>query len=190
MHVSGHGGKPDIKKLYEIVKPKISIPVHGDSIQIREHINFAEHLGVKENLKIRNGEFIKLEEGGAKEIQTVPVDVLAVDRNKLISIGSDLIRNRKKIAFNCSAFMTITVDNKGNLIEPIMLSTLDVADFAEYPMMIEEIENLIKLTISQTKKSRKETDEQIKEIARIAARKIINKYTDIKPVMITHLIRK
>ena len=190
VHVSGHGGKQDIKKLYDIVKPQISIPVHGDAVQIREHINFAKNIGIKEALKVRNGDVIRFKDNQANIDSQIPVDILAVDRNKLVSLGSDLIRNRKKIAFNCSAFMTITMDNKNNLQKPIILSTLDVADLEEYPQIIPEVEKRIINAILETKNSSKKTDEQVKEIARVVTRQVIAKYTDIKPVMIVHLIRK
>ena len=37
VHVSGHPGKDDIVKLYNLIKPQISISVHGTSRHLREH---------------------------------------------------------------------------------------------------------------------------------------------------------
>ena len=40
IHVSGHPAREDLKKMYNWIKPKILIPVHGEQRHMVEHINF------------------------------------------------------------------------------------------------------------------------------------------------------
>ncbi|MEY4146426.1 MAG: hypothetical protein RL327_905 [Pseudomonadota bacterium] len=42
IHVSGHPAREDLKKMYNWIKPKILIPVHGEQRHMAEHINFAK----------------------------------------------------------------------------------------------------------------------------------------------------
>ena len=55
VHVSGHPGKDDIVKLYNLIKPQISIPVHGTSRHLREHCAIAENCGVSLSIQPENG---------------------------------------------------------------------------------------------------------------------------------------
>ncbi|MFR8205795.1 MAG: MBL fold metallo-hydrolase RNA specificity domain-containing protein [Alphaproteobacteria bacterium] len=36
VHTSGHGCKEDIKRMLELVRPRVMIPVHGDKRDIRK----------------------------------------------------------------------------------------------------------------------------------------------------------
>lgn len=60
VHVSGHGYKDEIKKMYELIKPQIAIPIFGDYVQMREHAAFARDIGVPKQFVIENGTRIKL----------------------------------------------------------------------------------------------------------------------------------
>ncbi|SVB87660.1 uncharacterized protein METZ01_LOCUS240514, partial [marine metagenome] len=46
VHVSGHPNRDDLKDMYNWVKPKCVIPVHGEHRHMIEHINFAKEMQV------------------------------------------------------------------------------------------------------------------------------------------------
>ena len=37
VHTSGHCGKSEIRQMYQILRPRVVLPVHGDKKFIREH---------------------------------------------------------------------------------------------------------------------------------------------------------
>ena len=41
VHTSGHGCKEDIKRMLELVRPRVMIPVHGDKRDIRKQKRYA-----------------------------------------------------------------------------------------------------------------------------------------------------
>ena len=45
IHVSGHPNREDLKDMYEWIKPKCVIPVHGEHRHMIEHIDFAKNAG-------------------------------------------------------------------------------------------------------------------------------------------------
>lgn len=143
VHTSGHAGRQDIKEFYELLKPKSVIPVHGEQVHIHEHVDFLHENGIENTLLIKNGEVIALSKDGvAKHYAEVFVDIIGVDRHQVISLNSELIRNRKKIAFNCSAFITAILDKDYNVIK-LKLSSLDLVDETEAKILFPWVEDHI-----------------------------------------------
>ncbi len=74
VHTSGHGCKEDIRRMFEMVKPKIVIPVHGDKRAIRQQKRYTEELdcGVKQVLVIRDGDVVNIKDSHAEIIGRSP----------------------------------------------------------------------------------------------------------------------
>ena len=60
VHVSGHPSREEMTALYQIIKPKIAIPVHGESRHLVKHADLARLCQVPEVIIPRNGSVIKL----------------------------------------------------------------------------------------------------------------------------------
>ena len=72
-HVSGHASQEEIKLMYSIVKPKYSIPVHGEYRHLKAHADLAVSLGIpKENVFIlSSGDVLELGAESAGKTGTV-----------------------------------------------------------------------------------------------------------------------
>ena len=46
VHVSGHPNRDDLKDMYNWVKPKCVIPVHGEHRHMKEHVDFAKKMQI------------------------------------------------------------------------------------------------------------------------------------------------
>ena len=68
VHVSGHACQEEIKLIYSLVKPKYSIPVHGEYRHLKAHAGIAESLGIpKENIFLmHSGDVLSLDGNGAE----------------------------------------------------------------------------------------------------------------------------
>lgn len=49
-HVSGHASQEEIKMMYTILKPKYSIPVHGEYRHLVKHAELAESMGIDKKI--------------------------------------------------------------------------------------------------------------------------------------------
>ena len=58
VHVSGHPNRDDLKDMYNWVKPKCVIPVHGEHRHMIEHINFAKEMQVAYPVQVENGDIV------------------------------------------------------------------------------------------------------------------------------------
>ena len=115
IHVSGHPGRDEMRDMYEWIKPKISIPVHGEHRHMKEHYDFATSLGVPQPMLIENGDMIRIAPGEPKIIYKVHNGKLYVDGNRVIDDQSRFLKDRKNIAHNGLMDVTLIISKKGNL---------------------------------------------------------------------------
>ena len=64
LHASGHAGRPELEKFYDMVHPQVSVPMHGDYINEMLNGKMAmERGGAKHMMVVHNGEMIALSDG-------------------------------------------------------------------------------------------------------------------------------
>lgn len=189
VHTSGHACKDEIKQMYELIKPKIVLPVHGDKRNIRAQKRFALESGVGDVVMVRNGDVILLKDNKIDFIGEIPTDIIGVDRNQLTSLNSQLIKNRKRIAYNSSLYISVVFDEKWNL-EDLQISSIDILDEDTFKAMAEEIKTDIIRTMPTEVIKLNHKQPQIEEYIRAKIRKIIFKETDIKPVTFMHFYKR
>ncbi len=190
IHVSGHPGRKELTKMYQMIKPKISVPVHGEDIHLVAHKELAESLGVTQVADIRNGDLILLKpEGKFERVAEVHVGVMALDGNRLVSLASEYMKNRKRIAFNTSAVMTLVMDGKGKIIGTPQVSALDVTDEKSDPGLMSEVIFAVCDEIEELSVVERTNDDKVKEVARIALRNAFNERIGVRPIATVHLVR-
>ena len=121
VHVSGHANREDLKDMYQWVKPQCVIPVHGEHRHMKEHISFAKEMQIPFNLKIENGDIIRISKDQKPEIiDQAPTGKIYLDGNIAVSLDSLSIKERKNISVNGLLEITLIISNNGKIKKPII----------------------------------------------------------------------
>ncbi|MDA0938944.1 MAG: ribonuclease J [Proteobacteria bacterium] len=113
VHVSGHPGRAELSKMYDLIRPKISIPVHGEAAHIREHANFVKGLGCKNVIKMKNGEVALIAEKNPGIIGFADSGYVFVDGSSIIDSMSPIIKMRSIMRDSGAVFVSLrTSKNK------------------------------------------------------------------------------
>ena len=130
VHVSGHPNREDLRDMYNWVKPKSVIPVHGEHRHMVEHINFAKEMQVPYPVGVENGDIVQLYPGEKpKVVDKAPVGRMYVDGNISVDEESQSIKDRKNLSFN--GFLEITI---------ILLNFFLGSNFTElYPILFKAL---------------------------------------------------
>ena len=117
-HVSGHACQEEIKLMYALVKPKYSIPVHGEYQHLKEHGRLAENMGIpKENIFImESGDVLALNKESAKVEGKVPAGSVLVDGLGVGDVGNIVLRDRQNLAENGIVIVVLTLEKYTNQI--------------------------------------------------------------------------
>ena len=190
VHVSGHPNREDLKDMYNWVKPRSVIPVHGEHRHMAEHINFAKEMQVPYPLQVENGDVVKIPKNGKPEIvDKAPTGRMYLDGSVSIGEDSKVIKERKNLSFNGLLEITIIVNEKGNIKKPfISLTGLPVSEESkmDFQMDLEhEIYKICKTFSVVNPKQEKNLEEKIKS----NCRKIIKNRIGKRPFTNINLIR-
>ena len=189
VHCSGHGGKKETRQMYEILKPNVLITVHGERRVIREHSRFAKSCGISHVVMPRNGDVLLLNGDKIETVGEVPTDILGVDRNQITSINSQLVKNRKRIAYNGSVFITAVL-NENWQPEYLDISSIDILDEETWTKLAEEIRADMLKAIPEEAIKLNHRESAVKEYISAKIRKRIYNQTGIKPVVFMHFHKK
>lgn len=115
-HVSGHACQEEIKLIYSLVKPKYSIPVHGEYRHLKTHADLALEMGIpKENIFIlSSGDVLELSEEGSRVVDQVQVGNVLVDGFGVGDVGNIVLRDRQNLAENGIIIVVMTFEKYSN----------------------------------------------------------------------------
>lgn len=87
IHASGHPCEEELKSLYQWVKPKIAIPVHGTPEHINANASIAQLMRIPIQLKGQNGDLYHLSPNPSIKRKSVKVGRIYHDQNALKHLG-------------------------------------------------------------------------------------------------------
>ena len=181
VHVSGHPNREDLNDMYDWVRPKAVIPVHGEHRHMKEHINFAKEKQIPYPIKVENGDIVKIYPGKKPEIyDKAPSGRLYVDGSVSVEEDSKSIKERKNISSNGYMEVTILVTPKGNIHKRPIIS------FKGLPVLKEEefiygLEEEIEKTSKTFSLNNKKQEQNLIDALKISCRKYSKEKTGKKP---------
>ena len=115
-HVSGHACQEEIKLIYSLVKPKYSIPVHGEYRHLKTQAELAELMGIdKDHIFIlTSGDVLTLSEKEGYVAEHVPAGDILVDGLGGGDVGNIVLRDRQNLAENGIIIVVMTFEKYSN----------------------------------------------------------------------------
>jgi ribonuclease J len=192
VHVSGHGTAADMRRVYNIVKPKAVLPVHGDILNQLTHGEVARSCGVDTIVIPHNGDVIAVDRTqGAGVVDHIQTGIMAVDGDRVVPItDSKLFKQRQKIGQEGHVVATIIIDDHHDLVsDPILTLQGVVGDEEEQVWLEGLLDKVIEKTLRQLDKKSNYHTEIWEETIRVAIRHMLNDELGKKPVINVQLVR-
>lgn len=187
VHVSGHPAQDELTRMYQMVRPRVAVPVHGEHRHLVAQARLAEQCQVPQALVTRNGEVVKLGPGPAAVVGEVPVGRLVVDGKLLVPAAAEALRNRHRMTFNGAALATVVIDGEGRLRAPPQVSVQGLAEGDEG--VAGDLQQQVELAVSQLSARERRDDQAVREAARLAVRRSLKAWHGKKPVTEVHVVR-
>ena len=146
VHVSGHACQEDIKLIYTLVKPKYSIPVHGEYRHLIAQANIARELGIdKENVFIlHSGDVLELDSEAAKVSGKVPCGAILVDGLGVGDVGNVVLRDRQHLAEDGIVIVVFGLDKEsGQLVSGPSIVSRGFVYVRESDKLIDDATDLV-----------------------------------------------
>ena len=186
VHVSGHPARDELRKLYALVKPRYSVPVHGEWRHMSAHAALARESGA-EPMLLEDGDVLMLSGNRPEVVDSAPVGRLVLDGNRLVPMNGGVLNARRRMLFNGMVLGSIAVDGEGRvlgtpkvtapgLFEPEDPESARVArDFAT--------------ALGELPAGLRRDDATLADAARAALRRALGRRLQKRPLVDVHLLR-
>ena len=188
VHVSGHPARDELARMYQLVRPKLAVPVHGESRHLREHAELARECQVPGALVAENGAMVRLAPGDPAIVGQVPSGRLAADGNRLVPLDGELIKGRTRTIYNGAGVVTVVLNGSGGLAAEPEISAIGLLESGE-DHVTDEAKEAARAAVKGLKAKERGNDETVREAVRIAVRRSFRKSLDKNPVITVHLFR-
>jgi ribonuclease J len=189
IHVSGHPGRPELARMYQWVRPRIAVPVHGERRHLVAHAELARECQIPEQIIGENGALVRLAPGPAVVVDHVHSGRLAVEGRRLLATDSPLLRERARMAYNGAVAVTLVMNAKGALAAKPQLTFHGVYDEDLDEAQIADVREALDQALKGLGNAERKDDEAVAEAVRIAVRRSVKRDLEKKPVTTVHVVR-
>ncbi len=190
VHVSGHPNQGDLKDMYNWVKPKSIIPVHGEHRHMMKHINFAKEMQIPYPVQIENGDIVQIYPGEEPHVvDKAPVGRMYVDGDISISEDSLTMKERKNLANNGYLEVTIIINNKGKVVNKPIISFKGLPIESQNDDFVFDLEDLVKKTSRTFSLNNTKQENILIEELKKSCRKLVKEKTGKRPYTNINLVR-
>ncbi|HEY6834384.1 MAG TPA: ribonuclease J [Pseudolabrys sp.] len=188
VHVSGHPRRAEVEELLGWVKPRIVIPVHGEALHLSEHAALARRCGIKEVLRCRNGDLVRLSPD-ARLIDEVPAGRIYKDGWLLVDAQARTVADRRRLSFAGAVSVALALTDKGVLAADPELDLIGIPERDREGASLAEIarEAVLKTFESLPRGKRRDPD-TVAEAVRRGVRAAIAERWGKKPMCHVHVL--
>jgi len=189
IHVSGHPNRENLRDMYNWIKPKAVIPVHGEHRHMIEHIEFAKEMQVKYPVQVENGDIVKLYPGEKPEVyDKAPSGRVYLDGNVPVEEDSRSIKERRNISSNGFLEATIMITPKGNIHNKPLVTFRGLPVY-ENDDFIYGLEEEIEKTVRTFSLNNAKQKDNLIDALKTTCRKFSKEKTGKKPLTNINLVR-
>ncbi|MEM9169601.1 MAG: ribonuclease J [Pseudomonadota bacterium] len=184
VHVSGHPCRDELKRMYGWVRPRFSIPVHGEARHLEEHADYALSLGAADSLAPRNGDLIRIDADGPVVEDEVPAGRLHLDGARLLVADAEPLRERRRLAATGAVSVSVVVDDKGRLAsDPAVALVGGPRIGADGEDVAALVQDAVEDAFDTSPRGRRDDAEGIEILVRQAVRPLINEAWGKRPAV-------
>jgi ribonuclease J len=189
VHVSGHPARDELVRMYQMVRPKIAIPVHGEARHLIAHAQLAGECQVQQPLVIQNGDMVRLASSGAAVVDEVTVGRLASDGKGLLPLDGAALKDRRRTTFNGTAVATLALDRQGRLVAPPAISLIGMVEPAVAEETMPALRGALERLVDELPAGSRRDDGVVRDAARRGLRRILNERFGKRPLVEIHVVR-
>ncbi|MGF1551858.1 MAG: ribonuclease J [Paracoccaceae bacterium] len=185
IHVSGHARRGDLKRLYEALRPRVAVPLHGEHRHLVEHADAAQDWGADVSIVAPNGTVARLDGNRPGKIDEVETGRVYLDGTVQVGAFDGVIRDRLRLARLGLVIVSVVVDEAGELIADSEARAIGLPkESPDWRQTLEEaVAEAVDQAMDEAPKRQRANDNGIEEACGRAARRVAGKLLGKKPMV-------
>ncbi|MEM9782240.1 MAG: ribonuclease J [Pseudomonadota bacterium] len=185
IHVSGHARRDDLRRLYEALRPKVAVPLHGEHRHLVEHAKSAIEWGAGDAIVAPNGAVVRLDGNRPEQVDEIESGRVYLDGSIEVGAMDGVVRQRLKMARVGLVVVSVVLDGEGELIadSEVVVQGMPLEN-ADWPTALDEaIAEAVDDAMDVAPSKQRRVDGGVEEICGRAVRRVANKLIGKKPVV-------
>jgi ribonuclease J len=186
VHASGHAAQEELQLMLSLVRPRWFIPVHGERRHLQHHVRLAHAVGIPQDhtLICEDGDVVEVREE-VRIVDRVEAGMTFVDGLGIGDVGSEVLRDRRKLAGDGVVVVVITVDSQtGELVAGPDVVNRGFVHEETSSDILEEAREIVIKTVKETADVRVTDPSALQQNVRHALARYFNEMTQRKPVIL------
>ncbi len=187
VHVSGHPSRNEMKQLYTYLQPQSLIPMHGEYMHLKKHIELAQSMNISKSTLLLSGDICELDFAtkNHKVVDQILVQKLPVIQSSIIE-DVNFLNERGKILYNGIVSINIGLEDNFDIRYMELLDKGFPFEYNKDFVSKEIAENFLNKIIFIKDQI---TDQNLSELFEDIARKVFSKHFSLKPEFLVHISR-
>src|SRR4051812_30275234 len=114
--------------MYQMVRPRVAIPVHGEARHLLGHAELARQCQVQTALVIENGDMVRLDPTGGAVVDEITVGRIGSDGKSLLPLRGTVLRERQRAGNNGAIVASIVLDGRGRSVASPQITLIGLAE--------------------------------------------------------------
>lgn len=186
VHASGHATSEDIRHLYSLVRPKFSIPTHGEWRHLTAHAALAHEAG-SEVVLLEDGDIVDITPDSIEVVDTAPTGRLALDAGRLLPMTGGVLSARRRMLYNGAVLASFAVDDEGYVIGEPRISAPGLLE-PEDPE-VKRIQEDFSRALDEIPDELRRDETAFRDAARTALRRALGRKLQKRPLVDVQLLR-
>ncbi len=187
VHVSGHPSRNEMKQLYTYLQPQSLIPMHGEYMHLKKHIELAQSMNISKSTLLLSGDICELDFAtkNHKVVDQILVQKLPVIQSSIVE-DVNFLNERGKILYNGIVSINIGLEDNFDIRYMELLDKGFPFEYNKDFVSKEIAENFLNKIIFIKDQI---TNQNLSELFEDIARKVFSKHFSLKPEFLVHISR-
>lgn len=182
VHTTGHPRRDELRRLYDLVKPGVLVPVHGEAAHLEAQAQLGRLHGIETVIHARNGDMVRLAPDPSHFAGEVRTGELYLDGNVLCSPDESGVKGRRRLMFGGHVVVSLCVDSRGQVVSGPTIAVEGLPSVEDDEISLDD---LIRRTVTGTMKGippkRRSDPDLINKAIQRSVRGEVNAYWGKKP---------
>jgi ribonuclease J len=189
VHVSGHPARAELVRMYQMVRPLVAIPVHGEARHLSAHAALAMECQVSDALVIENGDVVRIAAQGSKVAGQVPSGRIAADGRRLLPLTGHVLRQRRRVGDQGALVATVILDRADGLAAPPQIALIGLVEDDEKEKMSAALRDAAGAAVEGLPRPMRRDDAALRDAANRALRRVVNERLGKRALIDVQLVR-
>lgn len=185
IHISGHAGYRELRRLYEILRPNASIPIHGEARHLFEHSRRAREWGIRNVMIAPNGSVLRISRNDIRRGPKLECNRIYREGRLLLPEGLGVIKERRWMSQTGHVAVSLVLDERGTLLSPPLVESrgAPLEDAGWNDSLPDMISLEVERAVERLSRAARTDEDRLEQAARKATHRVCRTYWGRRPVV-------